>query len=223
MELVILAVLALLLMAVSFGYLIQKGLADGSRKEMLGAAVKENRKTLIFLVFAWILLCVLAVVLMRVYPSNTLIDNMKLITLMAVLVTVAVTDMREMIIPNRVILAGIVLRLLFAVAELVTLRRAYLRILRADMLAVGLVVILLLISGLIIKNGIGMGDIKMMLVMGLFQGLYGLISSLFFSLMVSFFIAIAMLITKKKTRKDAIPFAPSVLIGTTISVFLTGM
>ncbi|MBQ3066209.1 MAG: prepilin peptidase [Clostridia bacterium] len=223
MELAILILLALLLMTVSFGYLIAGDLAGGRWTEKLGTAVGKHRKTLIFLVLAWGLLSAVAIVLVRVYPSNTLIANMKLIVLLAVLVTVAVTDMREMIIPNRVILAGLVLRAALATAELLTLRKAYLKLLRGELLAVGLVAIVFLLGVLIVKNGIGMGDIKLMLVMGLFQGLYGLISALFFSLTVSFFIAIAMLIAKKKTRKDAIPFAPSVLIGTTISVFLTGM
>jgi len=59
--------------------------------------------------------------------------------------------------------------------------------------------------------------------MGLFQGIVGVISSLFLSLLVSFFVAIALLITRKKTRKEAIAFAPSVLIGTAVSMFLTGM
>ena len=50
-----------------------------------------------------------------------------------------------------------------------------------------------------------------------------LIFSVFVSLIVSFVISAVLLVTKKKKRRDVIPFAPALMIGTYISVFLTGM
>ena len=73
------------------------------------------------------------------------------------------------------------------------------------------------------KNSIGMGDIKLFAVMGLYQGLWGVINSVFFSLAASFVISIAFLITKKKGRKDSIAFAPSIFVGTVVAICLAGM
>ena len=68
-----------------------------------------------------------------------------------------------------------------------------------------------------------MGDIKLMLVMCLFQGFYGVASALFCSLFVAFIYAVVVLITKKKSKSDAVAFAPAILLGTMLSVFLIGM
>ena len=104
-----------------------------------------------------------------------------------------------------------------------TLRGDFRALLLSDFLACLIVVALFLIGVVIVKSGLGMGDIKLLLVMCLFQGFYGAVSSVFCSLLVAFFISIIALITKKKTRKDTLPFAPAILAGTYLSVFLTGM
>ena len=75
----------------------------------------------------------------------------------------------------------------------------------------------------IMKGGIGMGDIKLFSVMALFLSIDGLIPAVIFSFIISFFVAIYSLISRKKTKKDAIPFGPSLLIGTYLSIFLCGM
>lgn len=76
---------------------------------------------------------------------------------------------------------------------------------------------------LIVKGAIGMGDVKLFGVMALYLGLEGIWTAIFCALVVSFFIAVFSLITKKVKRKDNIPFAPAILIGTYLSIFLTGI
>lgn len=223
MTIAVLTCLSLLLMLAAFVFLTYKDFEGEKFREKIKTAAKKNIKLIIYLCCALVYMIGLSFALFYIYKTNTLIANMKVITLLGILVTVTIPDIREHIIPNKVILAGIVLRVCFAVAELITLGSDYFAILKGDLFSLGLVAVLFLLGVLIIKNGIGMGDIKLILVMGIFQGITGVISSLFFSLLVSFFVAIAMLIMKKKTRKDAIAFAPSVLVGTAVSMFLTGM
>ena len=74
-----------------------------------------------------------------------------------------------------------------------------------------------------IKNSIGYGDIKLFIVIGLMLGLEGIWGAVFMSLLVSFFVALFLLICKKKKRTDSIPFGPAIALGTFLSVFLTGM
>lgn len=68
-----------------------------------------------------------------------------------------------------------------------------------------------------------MGDIKLFCVMAIYLGLEGIWSAIFCSLIVSFVIAVFSLATKRVNRKDNIPFAPAILIGTYLSIFLTGI
>ena len=141
-----------------------------------------------------------------------------------ILATVTVTDIKEQKIPNKVVVAGLLLRVAFAVAEFVTMGAdAFLAIAKDALYSLILVAALFVLGVLLLKGGIGMGDIKLITVMGLFQGITGVISSLFLSLLVIFVLAIIMLITKKKQKKDSIEFAPSVMVGTLASVILTGI
>ena len=69
----------------------------------------------------------------------------------------------------------------------------------------------------------GFGDMKLFLVMGLLLGTRGIWGAVFLSLIVIFFISVFALITKRKSRKDLIPFGPALVIGTYLAVYLTGM
>ena len=57
---------------------------------------------------------------------------------------------------------------------------------------------------------------------GLYQGIWGATNAVFFSLLVSFFLSVVLLILKRVTKKDVISFAPSILLGTVISILLSG-
>lgn len=180
-------------------------------------------KRLAFLIVMFLALCAVAVVLARIYPSNSLIDNGKLLVLLALLFVAASVDARQRIIPNAVVLAGLALRAVFWIMELVTAPSSFWNIMKNDLLACLLVVAFFVVGVLLVKGGIGMGDIKLMLVMCLFQGFYGVVSSLFCSLFVAFVYAIVVLLARKKTRKDSVAFAPAILLGTILSIVLTGM
>jgi leader peptidase (prepilin peptidase)/N-methyltransferase len=54
-------------------------------------------------------------------------------------------------------------------------------------------------------------------------GLDGIIGAMLNSLLITFIVAVYLMISKKKTKKDVIPFAPFLAIGTCISIILTGM
>lgn len=222
MNIVFLIILSFLLCVAAFAFLSFKDFCGDSFAKRVKSALSKNRKLILYLISVFVLMCGLSFWLVFVY-DNTLIENMKRITLLGLLVTVSVTDIKEQIIPNKVILIGIFIRICYAISELVTLGNGYFAVLRSDAFSVVLAAVLFLLGVLVIKNGIGMGDVKLIFVMGLYQGITGVVSSLFCSLIISFFVAIFMLIAKKKSRKDAIAFAPSVLAGTAVSVFLTGM
>ena len=64
------------------------------------------------------------------------------------------------------------------------------------------------------KGGIGLGDVKLIAVIGLFVGLVNIFNILLFSTIFSGLLGIILLAFKIRDKKDSLPFAPFILIGT---------
>lgn len=139
---------------------------------------------------------------------------------MAILWPAAAVDYKEQKIPNKVILMGLIYRLLILIVEIIGYREQLLATVVSEVLSAFIIMVFCFLCRLIVKNGICMGDIKLMMCMGLFLGVYDLLNALFASFVVCFFMALYVLITKKKTKKDAIAMAPSILAGTLIAFIL---
>ncbi|MDQ2085073.1 A24 family peptidase [Herbivorax sp. ANBcel31] len=144
----------------------------------------------------------------------------KLTFLIMLLSPIAYIDYKSNSIPNELILTGFLARLVFYVIEMFSKNEAILEIFISDMKGLLLGGGVFLIGALVMRNAIGMGDAKMYAIIGIFMGYYGTIISLMFSLFVCFIAAIGLLAMRKKTRKDTIPLAPFVLIGTFLAIFL---
>ena len=169
------------------------------------------------------LLCVGVAISLPIFnPENTVWFSMKRIALLSILWPVAYMDFKSLRIPNIFILAGLAYRIIALPFELVFEPADIWRSAGADLIAAAVLGVSTFLCGLVVKNSIGLGDVKLLIVMGLLLGLTGIWSAIFVSLFISFAISIILLITKKKKRKDVIPFAPSIMLGTYISVFLTG-
>lgn len=132
-------------------------------------------------------------------------------------------DLSLHIIPNRVLLGGLIIRAVLFSVQLVT-EPSQIRyiLLSSFMAAVGLVIAAALCR-LVIPKSVGMGDIKLLAVMGLYLGMLNTWGAIFFSLLVLFFVSVFLLITKKAGRNTEMPFAPFVLIGTICAAILTGI
>lgn len=163
-----------------------------------------------------------AVLLSRFYQLSGPDIARTLLTL-SLLWACAWADARAYLIPNRVlwqgVLGGVILltvRLLaepgYAVYHLVN---------RA-----GAMLLLFVVSGvcrLISPRAVGMGDVKLLAVMGLCLGMNLVWSALFWSFGVLFVVCLGLLAAKKVKRSDSIPFAPALLAGTVLAVVLTGI
>lgn len=206
---VILIVLAILMCGVSF-YLLEK---DQS---------KITKSMLIYSVIAVLIVVGITLTLIYVYDDNTLIFNLKRICLLSILWAVAYTDFMEYRIPNKFIILGFIYRALLILPELI-LEEQILVNLISEIIATIAILLATGLCRLMIKNAIGAGDMKLFMVMGLLLGLDGIWGAIFMSLIISFVIAVFLLITKKKSRNDNIPFGPAIALGTFGSVFLTGM
>lgn len=226
----IIVIEALLVMAAvicSFAYINRKNIKGRKGlKEIINVLIKalktEKRKTF-FIIVQCLAGIGMITVLNLVYEDNSWIANVKLITLIMILFPCAWNDYETHLVSNKILLAGLLLRILYMIPELVVYQGKFFGILADDFIGALVIGIFLIICTFAVKSGIGMGDIKLLMLMAFFQGSNGIIGALFFSLWIAFFASIALLIRRKKRRKDVIPFVPFILIGTYISVMLTGI
>lgn len=186
-------------------------------------AVKDDKFINIYSIITLVVLVGLGIELELIYKNNLLIWNIKLLVLTGIIFPAAFIDYKEHIIPNKIIGSAILLRIVIWIIEAFIDVEKFLSVLKGDIIASVIIVVFFFLCSLIVKNGIGMGDVKLMGIMALYQGLTGIMSSLFFSMLVAFVEAIVLLITHKKNRKDAIAFAPAVLVGTILAVAMTGL
>ena len=142
------------------------------------------------------------IVLFQVVYKLDAISQIKLLVLVLIIFPIAAIDLKLQKIPNCFILSALVIRGLIYIAEFIISVPAAFSTLKDGFLGAIILGGFFLLLLLIFKNSIGMGDIKLFVVMGLYQGLWGAINSVFFSLIVSFFISISLLIGKKKGRKE---------------------
>jgi leader peptidase (prepilin peptidase)/N-methyltransferase len=130
----------------------------------------------------------------------------------AVLVVLSAIDVERGIIPNRIVLpaAGIVL-----VAQIVLFPGRTLEWALAAILAASA----LLIAHLFNRSGMGMGDVKLALLLGAALG-WGVLGALLLGFMCTFPVAIWMLIRGgMAARKTPIPLAPFLSLGALIVLF----
>lgn len=157
------------------------------------------------------------------YRDNTFLFTLKRVIMLALLWPVAYTDFTACRIPNLFIEAGLAARVAVFAAEFFLERDVLLSCLLSELVAAVVLFLVAALCTVMIKNSIGGGDLKLFVVMGLFLGLQGVWGAMFLSLIVSFIAAVALLATRRKSRKDAIPFGPALALGTYLSIFLTGM
>lgn len=201
--------IALLLCGVSF-YLFERD-SNGFSKQML-----------IYSIIAILIVIGISASLTLIYENNGFVFNLKRVCMLAVLWPIAYIDFKEYRIPNSFIIWGLVCRGLIIVPELF-MEETFVSNLISEVIAAVILLGGAMICRLMIKDSIGAGDMKLFIVMGLLLGLDGTWGAIFMSLIISFFIAIFLMFTKKKSRKDNIPFGPAIVIGTYLSIFMTGM
>jgi leader peptidase (prepilin peptidase) / N-methyltransferase len=131
---------------------------------------------------------------------------------LAALVAITVIDLRHQIIPDAITLPGIVVGL---AASLATGRISWVASLGGIVLGGGLFVAIILAS----RGGMGGGDLKLGAMLGAFLGWQALLVALFVAVMLGGISAVALLISGRVARKDAIPFGPFLAIGGIVALF----
>lgn len=203
---------------------------DGEKKENnkikfgdLISYIKLNKWVLIGHIVLLVLVCALSVELNLVFKQNLLIHNVKIIVLILFLTSIAMIDRKLQIIPNKLLLVAVGARLIIYLITWLTTRAGLIALFKDDLMGLLMIFIFAVAVLIFAKNSIGMGDIKLLMVMAMYQGYAGVFASIFLSLFLTSVVGICLIIARKKKRKDAVPFGPFLLAGTFISVVLFGM
>lgn len=132
------------------------------------------------------------------------------VAFIAVMVVIAFIDLDHMIIPNRIVLPAAVIGLAAAIA--LDPSRWWVFLVAAFGSAVFLFVLALIWPG-----GMGMGDVKLALLMGAVLG-SAVVVALFLAFFFGALVGLVLILSKRKTRKDAIPFGPYLALGSVIAL-----
>jgi leader peptidase (prepilin peptidase)/N-methyltransferase len=145
-----------------------------------------------------------------------------------IFILLLVIDLEHGVLPNKIVYPGIIIALAGAgLGSIFGFQPVYLMdicfrlwIINA---AIGGVIgfVLLLIPALLYRGGMGWGDVKLALLIGLVLGFPLVILSIFLAVIIGGLVAGILLLLKIKGRKDAIPFGPF-LSGTAIITLFWG-
>ena len=134
------------------------------------------------------------------------------LVLLAALVALTGIDLRRQILPDVITLPGIVAGFL---ANLATGRVTWIDSLLGIGLGGGLFLLIILVSG----GGMGGGDMKLGAMLGAFLGWKVALVSVFVAVMLGGLLAVVVLASGLRGRKDPIPFGPFLAAGGVIGLF----
>ncbi|HRY60472.1 MAG TPA: prepilin peptidase [Patescibacteria group bacterium] len=140
-----------------------------------------------------------------------------------IFVVVFFFDIFHYIIPDKVVIPAIVVSAVLAVINIIfhldffIFKPEVLNILLGPVIGGGLFLILVLATK---EKGMGWGDVKLGLLIGIILGYPLILVSLFFSFTIGSIVSIILIAAKKKTRKDIVPFGPFLVIGALLALFI---
>ncbi|WP_461180688.1 prepilin peptidase [Virgibacillus kimchii] len=141
--------------------------------------------------------------------------QMELVTsllLVSMLMIILVSDLKYMVIPNKVLL--FFLPLLIIMRIIVPLETWYSSIAGA-LTGFFLLTLIILVS----RGGMGAGDMKLFVLLGLLLGMDKLLLAFFLSCLLGAVIGVLLIIVKRVQRKQPVPFGPFIAIASLISYF----
>ncbi|WP_299954475.1 A24 family peptidase [uncultured Modestobacter sp.] len=141
----------------------------------------------------------------------------------AVGLLLAVVDLREQLLPNRVLLPGVAggVALLALAAAVDGDWPAWGHALLAGAAAFAVLLVMALIS----PSGLGMGDVKLAAFLGLFLGWLGwpvVLAGFFLGFLLQALVGLGLLAARRVGRSTGLPFGPALLAGALFAALLAG-
>lgn len=180
--------------------------------------LRKNWKQWSFLLVTSLLCAASSFIVSKAEPEVLVIC--KWICIMLALLSAMIIDRQTHRIPNVIVLTLLASGVLLLVAEFFSSDEpAWLSLITSLAGLLGCVVLFYALSR-ITKDGIGMGDVKIIAAMGGILGLMTTLVIVLISLVFCTLSALVLLIRKKKNKSDSIPFGPFLFFGYIASLFM---
>ncbi|KYO65838.1 prepilin peptidase [Thermovenabulum gondwanense] len=127
----------------------------------------------------------------------------------SVLLSLTFIDLEHYILPDEIIIFGLVCGIIFVFIE-----KNFYTSLLGGLIGFTFMAVIFLLS----RGGMGGGDVKLALLIGLFTGIRFILLSILTSFVVGAFIGIILIFIKRKNLKDPIPFGPFLSLGAIFSI-----
>ncbi len=122
-------------------------------------------------------------------------------------------DYKEKIIPNKIILGLGLIRIIFLAYELIINFELWKRVIVYPLLGAFIGVLVMGLPLLISRKTIGIGDVKLFLIIGAYVGSTEIFSVMMYSFLISAMVSLALLILKRVKLKGSLPMAPFAFLG----------
>ncbi len=140
-------------------------------------------------------------------------DLCALLILSGILIPVSVTDIRKRIIPNRYPILLLVFGTGSGLLRIFWAGEDWRTVLFYTAAGFVMAALLCAVCRWIVKQGIGMGDVKLLMGLGWYMGVRDFPIMLAVSSLLSFACSAFLMIRKKVTKESFLPFAPFLCIG----------
>lgn len=217
----IFAILLMLLICVALCFYYSK---EGRQKEK--KIFKKFKNMFLLKKGEYIMLFITALACFGTFVIGQFIYNAELLMTfrwqiaIGIIIPIAVIDFKEQIIPNKLLLIGLLFAVPMIGIQVFFNNEFIVNILGTATMGAIVAGGIFFIASIIMKDGIGAGDIKMFLFLGFLLAFRGIFNVLLYSMVISAIISIILLISKKKKVKDVMPLAPFTLVGVILSILL---
>lgn len=152
--------------------------------------------------------------------SYNILKILRYLILYAALFLTAWIDQGSKRIPNKILKVLLGIRGILIILEWLVFPKLGLAVLISALSGMLLGGGMFLLAHFLTKGGVGMGDVKLLAVIGAYMGSGSIMAAAFLSVAASAFYSIVMLLLKKIKLKEEIPFAPFIFIGTVLTMAL---
>lgn len=139
------------------------------------------------------------------------------------LLVAMMVDYRCHRIPNAVVLFGYAAGAVLLAVEFLFQRENVLRSLLTALIGASFCLVILYLLARLTKEGVGMGDVKLLSALGWLVGLVPALIALFLAMILCALVAVVLLLSKKKSKKDVLPMGPFLFLGYLILTIMYGV
>jgi len=153
------------------------------------------------------------------FNADHIVRSSYLLITISFFIILFVFDLKHYIIPDKVVLPAIIVALAYNTFSLVTGDFSFLYFMK--LFWAGFIPAFVFFLIFVFSQGkwIGFGDIKLVLLMGLFLGPNRVLVALFLAFTLGAIIGLGLVIGTKKNMRSEIPFGPFLISGTLIALF----